>query len=354
MAVKTAKRKVYTSRQIREEEAAKDAVARDVHEVIEAMEEDSDIAPIGVLDRDIIEAIRNGTMEFEEARYLFSMYLQVQRDRIRQQLRKKALMAQGKSYRLVEFYMHQFEILEKAVAAALKEWVSHQPVYNEWLKKIPGIGPIFGSAVVAYVRPEYCKTAGSIWRFAGIDVGPLDELASSKYNRNFKAIAHLIALSFEKNRKSPYNYIYQKRKEYERQRNERGELADQAAAMLKAYNFGRNTVAYKYYSKGMLPPNHIRSRALRYTAKIFLAHAAHVTYEMAYGEPPPAPYAIAHLGHTDFIPPPFFETKADYSDVIAKYRMRQLEQGKEPAEDINYIDLETAVLEAIEEDDSAD
>jgi len=34
--------------------------------------------------------------------------------------------------------------------------------------------------------------------------------------------------------------------------------------------------------------------------------------------------------------------------------MRQIEQGKEPVGDINYIDLETAVLEAIEEDDSAD
>jgi hypothetical protein len=54
----------------------------------------------------------------------------------------------------------------------------------------------------------------------------------------------------------------------------------------------------------MLPPARIHRRAVRYAVKLFLAHYHHVAYEVEFGEPPPKPYVIEHLGHVDFIGPP--------------------------------------------------
>jgi len=58
------------------------------------------------------------------------------------------------------------------------------------------------------------------------------------------------------------------------------------------------------YSKGILPPAHIHARAKRPIVKLFLSHWHKVAYQVHYGEKPPSPYAIEHLGHVHEIPVP--------------------------------------------------
>lgn len=130
--------------------------------------------------------------------------------------------------------------------------------------------------------------------------------AKIPYNKKLKTICYNIGKSFmfnSKNDDSLYGKIYRERKQYEQQLNEQGAYADQAAEILKNYNYKKNTVAYKYYSKGQLPPAHIDARARRYAVKLFISHCFEAAYYNKYGKPAPMPYVIAYQGHKDYIPP---------------------------------------------------
>ena len=95
---------------------------------------------------------------------------------------------------------------------------------------------------------------------------------------------------------SPYRSIYDWRKEYEVMRNERGDLAEQAAYKLKSRNFRKDTTAYKHYIEGRLPPAHLDARARRFTIKVFLVHLHQVLFFERYGRMPPRPYILDVLG----------------------------------------------------------
>ena len=111
-------------------------------------------------------------------------------------------------------------------------------------------------------------------------------------------------VKFQNHEHDVYGKLFVARKEYEINRNERGELSDQAKAKLKRTNIGEDTKARGIYESGKLPPAHIHARAVRWTTKLFLAHYQHVAYEIRYEEPPPKPYVISILGHGDFLGPP--------------------------------------------------
>ena len=66
----------------------------------------------------------------------------------------------------------------------------------------------------------------------------------------------------------PLRKVYDQRKAYENAKNEKGEYAEQAAKAKS--RVGKNTVAYKCYNQGKLPPGHIHMRAKRYVEKRLL------------------------------------------------------------------------------------
>jgi len=132
-------------------------------------------------------------------------------------------------------------------------------------------------------------------------------LAKRPWSANLKVLCWKIGESFVKvkgNPKSLYGALFIERWAYEQQRNDAGELADQAKAKLERYNIGKTTDAYKAYSAGRLPKAHILSRAKRWTTKLFLAHWHHVAYETHYNEAPPKPYVLTHLNHAHEITVP--------------------------------------------------
>jgi hypothetical protein len=129
-----------------------------------------------------------------------------------------------------------------------------------------------------------------------------------------------------------YGHVYLKRKEYEWRKNAAGDYANYAMAYSTRRKFGEDTDAIKWYSGqfagadvqiidgkvkatsiarkegqvgvAMLPPAQIHARAKRYAVKLFLSHLHDVWYREEFKKAPPLPYAIAHLGHVDFFPPP--------------------------------------------------
>jgi hypothetical protein len=68
----------------------------------------------------------------------------------------------------------------------------------------------------------------------------------------------------------PYREVYDKRKAYEQEKNERGEYAERAARQLKEKSYDKKTEAFKCYSVGKIPPAQIHMSAKRYMEKRLL------------------------------------------------------------------------------------
>lgn len=140
-------------------------------------------------------------------------------------------------------------------------------------------------------------------------------LSKPPYNIKLKVLMWKIGESFVKvsNRGSMYGELYKERKEYETRKNENLEYKEQAARALRAKNYSKNSIAYSYYIKGMLPPAQIAARAKRWTSKIFVEHVFEAMYIYKHGELPPMVFPISRLGHVDYIEPEVpFETELKF------------------------------------------
>lgn len=182
-------------------------------------------------------------------------------------------------------------------------------------------------------------------------------LARRPWNNNLKTLCWKIGDSFKKvsgvgegKKPSPYGLLYRERKLKESQKNDAGEYAETALAILAEKNIGKDKDAYWWYSgqwvtnpkfnpavaaavevrkgnldrsddevlsevlkeldlpiKPKLPPGHIDARAMRFAVKIFLSHLHNAMYKRILKKNPPVPYSIAHLGHVHMIEPFHFD-----------------------------------------------
>ena len=262
------------------------------------------------MNKDIKEGLK--VLDSNSARYLVDTYYAIQeyRKASYNQVRKLTKEEELEPNSTLEYFAHNFELLENEIKKALKIYVQQQPV-GQWLMSITGIGEVISAGLIANIDINKCKTAGAIWKFAGLD--PLVEWKKGElrpFNARLKTLCWKIGESFVKvsnNEKDFYGKIYKERKEYEIAKNEAGEYADQAKEKLEKFKIGKDTDAYKYYSEGKLPPAHIQARAKRYAVKIFLSHFFEIWYAIEHNQIPPKPYTIAILGHVHYQEPPFLE-----------------------------------------------
>lgn len=271
------------------------------------MSEHIELEALNKLKRDIKNA--GSTLSKEEARYLVDLYYQMQeyRKASDNQVRQLQKSDTKEPHETLAFFADNFRTLERNIKSVLQVYAESQPI-GQWMLSICGIGPVISAGLMANIDITKVQTAGQIQAFAGLD--PTREWKKNEkrpYNARLKTLCWKIGQSFIKvqnNEEDVYGKIFAIRKAYEIERNEKGELADQAAAKLEKYNIGKDTDAYKWYSQGKLPPAHLNQRASRYAVKIFLSHLFSVWYEMEHKEKPPKPYAIAILNHAHEIPIP--------------------------------------------------
>lgn len=269
-----------------------------------------------------------------EARFLVDAYYTMQDNRIHAANQVRALAEAGEPNEVLGWFMEQGLALEREVAKALDAFSAADPV-GRWARSVKGIGPVLAAGLLAHlsVNPWRCRrddpgekpcregapctercgrqrtrSVGHWWRFAGLD--PTSTWGKGErrpWNARLKVLCWKIGESFVKVSGQPdafYGRVYRERKELEERRNAAGEFAGQAAATLAAKRIGADTDAYRAYSQGRLPQARLHLRAQRYAVKLFLAHLHEVMYRREFGEAPPAPYPIAHLGHSDKIEPP--------------------------------------------------
>ena len=168
------------------------------------------------------------------------------------------------------------------------------------MRSIVGIGPVITAGFLAHIDIAKAPTVGHIWRFCGLDpTVRWDKGTKRPWNASLKRLCWIVGESFTKVSNHPddtYGKLYQQRKEREIARNEAGDYAEQAAASLTAKRFGDDTAAKKHYLAGKLPPARIHLRAQRWAVKIFLSHFHEVLFFVTYGERPPKPYVLDHVG----------------------------------------------------------
>ena len=251
----------------------------------------------------------------QEARYLVDAYYQIQdyRKASANQERAGEQDVDEAPLALVGWLSGHMATLELRIKNLLGAYGAASPV-GAWSQSICGIGPVISAGLLAHIEIEKAPTAGHIWRFAGLD--PTSSWGKGEkrpWNADLKCLCWKIGESFVKTSGMAsdfYGKLWIERKAYEQGRNDRGELADQAAQILATKTFKRAPVkagsedavedfkrAAAWYAEGKLPPAHIHARAKRWTVKLFLAHWQHVAWESTYGTPPAKPYVIDHGGH---------------------------------------------------------
>jgi hypothetical protein len=253
------------------------------------------------LTRDL--AASSTSLSADEARFLVDAYYMMQRDRIRAGNQARALSESGEPHTVIAWLATQSDSLEGQIARALDRYSASQPL-GEWARSIVGIGPVIAAGLLAHIDVTRAPTAGHVWRFAGLDPTSRWERGQKRpHNASLKTLCWKIGESFVKVKGNPndvYGKVYAARRELEGQKNERGEYAEQAKAVLAA----RPTHAQaKTYRDGRLPDGHLHSRAKRYAVKLFLAHYVETGRKLA-GLPVVLPYAIAIMNHAHLIEAP--------------------------------------------------
>ena len=252
---------------------------------------------------------RASHMGAKEVRFLVDTYYQIQERRKSSANQERSLVKEGEPVALIDYFKGLDQYSEKKIRQMLQAYAEGKPEAS-WAMSIRGIGPVISAGLAAHIDITQAPTVGHIWRFAGLDPTLVwDKGQRRPWNARLKTLCWKIGESFVKVKnhdEDVYGKLYDLRKRLEEERNEMGLFAEQAEAKVKVV--GKSTEAYKAYSKGKLPPGHIHARAKRYATKLFLAHYHHVAYEIHYGEKPPKPYVVEHLGHAHYMSPPNWTT----------------------------------------------
>ncbi len=262
---------------------------------------------IELLEREALRDLTSG-LSADRARWLVDFYYAVQDYRIQASGQARAVEQDSDegADALVTVLAEQLAAIERQIRRGL-DLYSDEHVAGMWAKSITGVGPVMAAGLLAHIDITRAPTVGHVWRFAGLD--PTVQWGKGErrpWNASLKVLCWKLGDSFVKNRNRDsdvYGKVYAERKAQEIERNEAGQFADQAARSLTERKV-RDKALRECLEAGKLPPGRIDLRARRYATKLFLAHYHHVAYEDHFGEPPPKPYVITHLGHAHFIAPP--------------------------------------------------
>jgi len=272
-----------------------------------------DLEAIERLGKDVKAAAK--VLSAREARYVVDLYYTWQRNRIRAANQVRAASGLGEPHAVIDWVCAQSERLEERVRSILAAYARHDRL-GRWSLSIKGIGPVIAAGLLANIDVGRTPHVGHLWSFAGVAAsGKRWEKGQKRpWNASLKTLCWKAGESFVKVSGSEdafYGQLYKRFKAEELARNEAGRYAEQAARALAEKKYRKETEAFAAYSAGRLPPAHLHARATRRTVKIFLAHWLDAGHRIHFGRPAPAPYAIAILGHADWIETPNLDLLTD-------------------------------------------
>ena len=72
---------------------------------------------------------------------------------------------------LLQAYDHQCKT-EDIHTKAIKNLLEAEPIWNEWLGQVRGIGPLMGGVLLSEIDIHKAQYPSSLWKLAGLDVAP--------------------------------------------------------------------------------------------------------------------------------------------------------------------------------------
>lgn len=245
-------------------------------------------------------------MDRRSARELVNLYYDLQKSRLAYNNQVRDLIKANSPHDLLEYYANTFKLLESSLVYPLDRF-GDQHTVGRWAKSQHGIGPIIAAGMISHIDITKAPTAGSIWRYAGLDpTSKWNKGQKRPWNGQLKVLCWKAGQSFMKfhnNDNCFYGHLYKKDKLRRTLKNEAGEYADFAKEILISKNWSQCPTR-DHLESGKLPPAQIDAQARRYAVKIFLSHYHEVAYQDHYGVPAPKPYIIEHGGHAHQIPVP--------------------------------------------------
>jgi len=245
--------------------------------------------------------LRTFTVELDSrsAREVVSAYYNIQENRIAFAAQARELQKADSPSELVEFLSYNLQLMEKSLKNPLEAYAQNS-IVGSWAMSQYGIGPVLAAGLMAHIDITKAPTAGSVWRYAGLDPTQKWEKGQKRpYNAELKTLSWKIGQSFMKfsgKEQCFYGQLYKQDKLRRIDKNEAGDYADFAKEILETKNFKANQTRSKLES-GVLSDAQIDAQARRFAVKIFLSHYHAVAFQAHYGEPAPRPYIIAHGDH---------------------------------------------------------
>lgn len=265
---------------------------------------ESTIHPFPLWDK-MRKDVRSLAVNFDRSsvRELVATYYRIQEDRIALASQARELQKSNSPYELVEYLSHQLSYMEDSLKGPLKTFAESYAVGN-WALSQYGIGPVITSGLIAHIDIDKAATAGSVWRYAGLDPTMKWEKGELRpFNAELKVLSWKIGQSFMKfsgRDQCFYGKLYLQDKKRRVELNENGAYAERAKEILASKNWKANKSSETLKS-GKLPAAQIDAQARRFAVKIFLSHFHSVWYEDHYNKPAPRPYTISHMDHVHMI-----------------------------------------------------
>ena len=238
-------------------------------------------------------------LDANSTRLIVDAYYTLQENRMAFAAQSRELQKIESPHELVAFLSYNLQIMEKALKYPLQKF-AESSVAGEWAISQYGIGPVLAAGLGAHIDITKAPTAGSVWRYAGLDPTQKWEKGQKRpYNAELKTLCWKIGQSFMKfsgKDQCFYGQLYKQDKARRVAKNEAGDYADFAKEILETKNFKANQTRAKLES-GTLSDAQIDAQARRFAVKIFLSHYHAVAFQAHHGEPAPRPYIIAHGDH---------------------------------------------------------
>lgn len=304
----------------------------------------SKLKTIGSLSRNEIKSLVNLYYDMQDVRKKFT-----------ERIRSSEISNTGKNREATELFfkwvLKNMAVIEKDICNTL-EMVCQNDEVGNWLLQIKGIGPVLAAGLLSFFDVTDKEYASQFISYSGLNdnnrewlgveksrkiidevIGDSKEItndhvikiaartqwqysylldkaynqdknkwsktelvkacAKIPYNRELKTLLWKVGKSFQWQCNKPdslYGRLYAEKKAAEIAKNEEMVFADQAIS--RANKVGKDTVAYKSYKDGKLPPAHIAARALRWTEKIFVSHLFEQMYRVKYDKVPPRYYPL--------------------------------------------------------------
>jgi len=253
-------------------------------------------------------------------RELVKAYYRLQDARIAIAAQSRELAKREKPNQMNEHMAINMKYMEQSLVDPFKHF-SGKYLAGRWALSQYGIGPVITAGLLSNIDISKAHTAGSIWRFAGMDPTVVWQKGEKRpYNADLKTLVWKIGQSFMKfsgRDQCFYGKLYLQDKARRVQLNESGTYSERAKSILEQKQWKKNNPTRRRLQEGYLPDGQIDGQARRFAAKIFLSHFHTVWYEDYHtnlqGTPvrAPRPYVIQHGGHSHMIEVPNYHQAVD-------------------------------------------